>query len=134
MEDHTLAALICATCPAIQWCRNQARNTQRDHPGGLHGTWAGALYIEGKQATGRASVGECPKCGVGDGKRCLSPNGKRLGAPHLARHQIPPNCRICLAEFRPTKRRRLYCSDDCAAEGVRQKYARYEAKRPSRAA
>jgi hypothetical protein len=134
INDHTKAATICADCPAIQWCHDQARNTQRDHPGGLHGTWAGTLYVDGRISTGRASVGECPSCGVPDGKACVSPRGKTIGAPHLARYTSPPACRICATEFQVTKRQRLYCSEECAEEGARRRYARYDAKRPSRAA
>lgn len=40
---HERAALLCAACPAIDWC---ARTAANEDPSSLTGTWAGHLYGE----------------------------------------------------------------------------------------
>jgi hypothetical protein len=45
-RDHIAARALCATCPALAWCAQRARDLGRDHAycRPLTGTWAGVLY------------------------------------------------------------------------------------------
>lgn len=128
-DDHQLAKAFCAECPAFAWCRAACDQTRRDYPGGVEGTWAGDLYANGRQIGGRSSIGNCPVCHVPDGRPCRSRTGNALGTPHLARVKGKKQCRICNTEFQTSRRRLRYCSDLCAAEGVRRKNLKYDAKR-----
>lgn len=126
---HRYAAAICATCPALSWCRNEAKKAQQAFPGGLEGTWAGDLYVNGRVVSGKASFGDCPTCGAVDGKPCTSRFGNVLGQPHLARYKADPRCRICGTTFKATRRRYNHCSDACSREANRRRHRRHDAKR-----
>jgi hypothetical protein len=126
--DHAAAKALCARCPIFIQCQTILQDTQRTWPGGPRGTWAGQLL--GLKGTGWN--GECPTCNAEDGATCKSPSGNTLSKAHSAR-VAPPKCENCDRVFTHADGRFRYCSDGCAAAGVRRKYARYDAKRPSRA-
>jgi hypothetical protein len=125
---HEAAKQLCDQCPILNKCATLLLETQRTFPGGPRGTWAGQLL--GLKGVWR---GACPTCKADDGNTCKAPSGKALSKAHSARI-ASPKCGICDTEFNPADGRFRYCSEPCAAEGVRRRYARYDAKRPSRAA
>jgi hypothetical protein len=127
--DHEAASALCLDeCPLLSQCAELLQDTQRTWPGGPRGTWAGQLL--GLKGSGRS--GTCPTCESEDGNACKSPTGRTLSKAHSAR-VAPPKCETCDRTFTHADGRFRYCSDACAAAGVRRKYARYDAKRPSRA-
>jgi hypothetical protein len=123
-NDHQYAANVCnTTCQIRDWCEKQLRSALKDSAYGLgvHGTWNGKLYKNGRRVMGRASVGTCPQCGAEDGRTCRSTNGQPLGTPHRARSEGGlPECPICSTTFSPSRVNMRYCSPDCAKEGNRR--------------
>ena len=113
--NHDLAAELCRTCPAIEWCMRETTAALHSIYGiGVFGTWAGVLYSEGRRVSGKVSVGYCPQCDALDGHPCRSPKGTPIGRPHWARTYGLPRCLTCGAEFKRTPSLIRYCSEDCA--------------------
>lgn len=134
--SHTEAKAICYECPVIGWCDEEVtRARQGIYGSGVHGTWAARLYIEGNRADKVVSIGECPACGVGDGKPCVSKAGKNVGQPHLSRRNGLPKCQTCDHQFNPSDAGRTrYCSEECSTTGRRQTHARSNSRRAKLAA
>jgi hypothetical protein len=134
-RHHEDARALCLECPALIWCMGETAKALRTKTlgPGMHGTWAGVLYSDGKRIMGRVSIGHCTHCGAEDGEVCTSATGLKLGRPHRARILGRPRCGGCGDEFTPrSSANTCYCSEVCSQAARKAREPGYNAARRGR--